>query len=57
MSLDEYLFGKYVRYLKNKKPSEAVIQRTVELKPIQQKLTLIARAMTGLPIEIFTAVK
>jgi nitric oxide reductase NorD protein len=57
MSLDEYLFGKYVRYLKNKKPSEAVVERTVELKPIQQKLTLIARAMTGLPIEIFPAVK
>ncbi|MCO5259742.1 MAG: VWA domain-containing protein [Crocinitomicaceae bacterium] len=57
MSFDEYLFGKFVQYLKNKKPDDAVLQRTVELESIQQKLTLIARAMTGRAIEVFPAVK
>lgn len=56
MSLDEYLFGKAVRYFKNKKQEAADrLLRTVKLETIQHRLTILARAITGLPIELYPA--
>lgn len=56
MALDEYLFSKLVYYLKNnKKQSVEVINRTICLDDLKQRLTIISRAVTGKPIEIFPA--
>lgn len=58
MSLDEYLFGKAARYFKNKKLEEADrLTRTVKLDTVLQRLTIIARAVTGVPIELYPAEK
>ncbi|MBK7665988.1 MAG: VWA domain-containing protein [Sphingobacteriaceae bacterium] len=56
MPLDEYIFGKFVNYLKkSKKYSAEDIQRSVCLSEIKSKLTILSRAITGCAIEIFTA--
>ena len=56
MSLDEFIFGKFANYFKNNKkiPIE-VIERTITLTDIKPKLTILARAITGKPIEIYPA--
>lgn len=54
--IDEYLVGKFFKHLKNrKKTSPEVEARTVFLCEIKPRLTLLARAITGNPIEIFPA--
>lgn len=56
MSLDEYLFGKALRFLKQKKNSaSANDSRLVKLESIREKLTIISSALTGAAIEIFPA--
>ena len=56
MPLDEYLFSKFVNYLKNnKKQPDKVINRTIYLDDLKQRLTIVSRAVTGKPIEIFPA--
>ena len=56
MALDEYLFGKIANYFKKKKAnSSEIMEKTVYLEEIQQRLTIIARALTGNAIEIFPA--
>ncbi|MBL7825493.1 MAG: VWA domain-containing protein [Saprospiraceae bacterium] len=56
MALDEFLFGKAVKYFREKKRREVEKQsRTVRLSDLQNKLTLMACAVTGQPIEIFQA--
>lgn len=56
MSLDEFLFGKIARYFKNRRQAAAHLQdRTVKLEDIKNRLTLLARSLTGQPIEIFPA--
>ncbi|HRP53144.1 MAG TPA: NorD protein [Fluviicola sp.] len=57
MSLDEWLFGKYVSFRKHKPVAKKIQERTVELASVNQKLMLLARALTGKPIEIFPAIK
>ncbi len=58
MALDEYLFGKFVRYFKHKKNAdESLLMRTVKLERIKHRLTLISRAVTGHSIDVFPAVK
>lgn len=58
MSLDEYLFGKAARYFSNRKRTERErLERTVHLDKIKSRLVIIARAATGLPIEIYAAEK
>lgn len=58
MALDEYLFGKAVRYFRNKKQAEtARLERSVKLDDIRQRLTILARALTAAPIEIYPAEK
>ncbi|MBF4471018.1 nitric oxide reductase activation protein NorD [Flavobacterium sp. HJJ] len=54
--IDEYLVGKFFKHLKSrKKISPEVEARTVSLAKIQSRLTIMARALTGNPIEIFPA--
>lgn len=56
MALDEYLFGKVSRYFKEKKRTAFEAQnRTVHLAALKPRLTVLACAVTGCPIEIFPA--
>lgn len=57
MALDEYLFGRIVRYLKHKQRPASVQHRHVTLEMVKTRLLLLARAITGSPVEIFPAVK
>ncbi len=54
--IDEYIVGKLLRHLKkSKKIHPEIIARTVTLNDIKPRLTILARALTGKPIEIFPA--
>ncbi|MFV8270054.1 nitric oxide reductase activation protein NorD [Flavobacterium sp. GT2N3] len=54
--IDEYIVGKLFRHLKkSKKIHPEIIARTVTLSDIKPRLTILARALTGKPIEIFPA--
>ena len=56
MSFDEFLFGKAAGYLKKKKLAALTIEnRTAKLEQLRDKLTIIARALTGHAIEVFPA--
>ncbi len=56
MSLDEYLYGLFSNYLKKKKKQKILDDAaTVHLKEIRSRLTILARALTGKPIEIYPA--
>jgi nitric oxide reductase NorD protein len=56
MALDEYLYGKIANFFKTRKKSNAEIEgKTVYLKDIKQRLTILARATTGSAIDIFPA--
>lgn len=54
--IDEYIVGKVFRHLKkSKKIHPEITARTVSLNDIKPRLTILARALTGKPIEIFPA--
>ncbi|QIH40148.1 VWA domain-containing protein [Flavobacterium sp. Sr18] len=54
--IDEYIVGKLFRHLKkSKRIHPEIIARTVTLNDIKPRLTILARALTGKPIEIFPA--
>ncbi|MGL5111575.1 MAG: nitric oxide reductase activation protein NorD [Flavobacterium sp.] len=54
--IDEYLVGKFFKHLKSRKKINPEIEaRTVTLAEIKSRLTIMARALTGNPIEIFPA--
>lgn len=56
LELDEFLYGKIVKYFKNNKKTDAeTLRRTVFLEDIKPRLTLLASALTGEAIEIFPA--
>ena len=56
MELDEYLYGKFVKYFRNKRKIASDIQnRTVTLENIRSRLTILASAATGRHIEIYPA--
>lgn len=56
MELDEYLYGKFVKYFQRKKKIPADIQnKTAILEELKSRLTILACATTGAPIEIYTA--
>ena len=57
MALDEFIFGKFVKLIKNKPVDDAILHRTVWLKDIQTRLTVLARVLTAQPIDIFPAIK
>lgn len=53
MEFDQLIFKKVLNYLKRRKKGDPeVLARTVYLKDLSGKLTLIARALTGDPIDI-----
>ncbi|NER14692.1 VWA domain-containing protein [Leptobacterium flavescens] len=53
---DEYLFTKVAFFLKRrKKKSQEAIEYAVKLEDLKARLTILARALTGQPIEIFEA--
>ncbi|MFV0566192.1 MAG: nitric oxide reductase activation protein NorD [Flavobacteriaceae bacterium] len=53
---DEYLYKKVVTFLKRRrKKAEDTLPHAVNLTEIKPRLTLIARAITGKPIELFEA--
>ncbi len=53
---DEFIFSKVAKFLKRrKKNAKEAIAHTVKLSEIQLRLTLVAHAVTGNPIEIFEA--
>jgi nitric oxide reductase NorD protein len=53
---DEFIFSKVAKFLKRrKKNAKEAIAHTVKLAEIKPRLTLVARAVTGYPIEIFEA--
>lgn len=54
--IDEYIYGKFVRHFKMSKKIDAeILNRTVYLNEIKPRLTILARALTGNPIEIYPA--
>lgn len=54
--IDEYIVGKFFKHLKRMKKVDPVISaRTITLNEIKGQLTILARAVTGRPIEIFPA--
>ena len=54
--IDEYIVGKFFKQLKkSKKINPEIIAKTVTLQEIKPRLTILARALTGNPIEIFPA--
>ncbi len=56
MALDEYLFGRFVRYLKRRKTSAIQASKhIVKLDDVKGKLTIFASAVSGYPIHIHPA--
>lgn len=56
LDLDEWIFGKVAKYLKNKKDKTNNSQpQKIALEDIKSRLTLLARAISGKAIEIFPA--
>ncbi len=56
LDLDEWIFGKVAKYLKNKKDkTNDSLPQKVALEDIKPRLTLLVRAITGKAIEIFPA--
>ena len=58
MELDQYLFKKswdLLKRLTTSKPSPQYLESVVRLEEISSELTLLARALTGMPIELLPA--
>ncbi|MEO6902589.1 MAG: VWA domain-containing protein [Bacteroidia bacterium] len=55
MALDEYLFGRFARYIKKKKTESDNKNSTVFFADIKQRLTIIARALTSKAIDVYPA--
>ena len=56
MDLDEIIYSWFTKYLKQRKTTkESELFERIELESIRSRLTLIARLLTGLPIEIYPA--
>ncbi|MBT0810370.1 VWA domain-containing protein [Litoribacter ruber] len=56
LDLDEWVYGKVVKYFKkSKRAAEEKMAHKVDLEQIRPRLTLLARAVTGKAIEIFPA--
>ncbi|HLU85333.1 MAG TPA: hypothetical protein VKZ45_07655, partial [Vicingaceae bacterium] len=57
MEIDQILFKRFYKFYKKftEKVDEDEIARTVSLEPLKPRLTLLARALTGLQNEIITS--
>lgn len=53
---DEYIFTKFAHFFKRRKKNKvAKLEQLVHLNDVKSRLTIFARAITGKPIEIFSA--
>lgn len=57
MALDEFIFGKVMRFLKNRKAHAEATDHAVLLETIRPRLTILARALTGKPVTLYPAIK
>ncbi len=57
MALDEYLFGRVMRYFRTRKTGQDADGVKVLLEGVKPRLTILARAFTGQPVELFPAIK
>ncbi len=56
MALDEFLFGRISRYFRSKKQEDILLQsHCLHLHEIKRKLSIVATAVSGQPVEIFEA--
>ncbi len=56
MELDQLIFQRILRYFKKRREDDpAVNARTVHLDDIRPRMTILSRALTGLPIDLVTA--
>ena len=56
MELDEYIYGKFVKYFKHKKKHRVEVQnKIVYLETLKPKLTIVADAVSGVAIELYPA--
>ena len=56
MAIDEYIFGKIANYFSNRfNKSDEKLVHVANLSVLKQKLTILGRAFSGKPIEIFQA--
>ncbi|HMM12173.1 MAG TPA: VWA domain-containing protein [Bacteroidales bacterium] len=56
MALDEFLFAKAIKALRAVRRPDAALQgRRVELEALKHRLTILARAFTAQPVELFPA--
>lgn len=56
MDIDEFIYSKFLNYFKKKKrTSKELTNKLVSLEDIKSRLTIIARAITGNPIDIYPA--
>lgn len=56
MALDEFIFGKFASYFKNRKTKQIeTLENLVSLEEVKQRLIIFARAITGETIEIYPA--
>ena len=56
MDIDELLFGTVSKYFKKRNKKKILLDNNaVFLKDVKPRLTILARAITGNPIEIFPA--
>ena len=56
LEIDEFLYAKVLRYIKKRKLNTAeILSRKIVLSDIKPRLTLLSRAICGVPIEVFPA--
>ncbi|HUH51439.1 MAG TPA: VWA domain-containing protein [Flavobacterium sp.] len=56
LEIDEFLYAKVLRYIKRRKLNTAeILSRKIVLSDIKPRLTLLSRAICGIPIEVFPA--
>ncbi|RBL91698.1 nitric oxide reductase activation protein NorD [Chitinophaga flava] len=57
MALDELIFAKVVRYLRTRKATAARNAHAVLLEEVRPRMLILARALTGQPVELYPAVR
>lgn len=56
IELDEWLYTRFLKFRKRRRENDAeLLKRRVNLEEVKPRMTLIARALCGAPIEIFPA--
>src|SRR5690554_2103175 len=56
LELDELIYGKFVKFLKRRRLNdEEILNRQADLNTVKARMTLIARAVCGAPIDVYPA--